>query len=43
MDRVKRQLGCSDRLQFDITTQDICVAVLDTGIGSHPDFEDRLL
>ncbi|MCI9066607.1 MAG: S8 family peptidase [Lachnospiraceae bacterium] len=43
MDRVKRQLGCSDRLQFDITTQDICVAVLDTGIGSHPDFEDRLV
>ena len=43
MDRVKRQLGCSDRIQYDVTTEDICVAVLDTGICGHPDFEDRVI
>lgn len=43
MDRVKRQLGCSDRIQYDVATQEICVAVLDTGIGNHPDFEDRVV
>lgn len=43
MDRVKRQLGCSDRIQYDVVSQEICVAVLDTGIGSHPDFEDRII
>lgn len=43
MDRVKRQLGCSDRMQYDVATQDVCVAVLDTGICDHPDFEDRVV
>lgn len=43
MDRVKRQLGCSDRIQYDVVTQEICVAVLDTGICDHPDFEDRVI
>lgn len=42
MDRVKRQLGCSDRIQYDVVTQEICVAVLDTGICGHPDFENRV-
>ena len=31
MDRVKRQLGCSEKIQYNIATEDICVAVLDTG------------
>lgn len=43
MDRVKRQLRCSDRIQYDVATQEVCVAVLDTGIGGHPDFEDRVV
>ena len=31
MDRVKRQLGCSEKIQYSVATEDICVAVLDTG------------
>lgn len=43
MDRVKRQLGCSEKIQYSIATEEICVAVLDTGIGNHPDFENRVV
>lgn len=43
MDRVKRQLGCSEKLQYSVVTEEVCVAVLDTGIGNHPDFEDRVV
>ncbi len=43
MDRVKRQLGCSDRIQYDVAAKEVCVAVLDTGICNHPDFEDRIV
>lgn len=43
MDRVKRQLGCSEKLQYSVATEEVCVAVLDTGIGNHPDFEDRVV
>ena len=43
MDRVRRQLGCSFFLQNTITTEDVTVAVLDTGIGNHPDFTNRIL
>ena len=42
MDRVKRQLGCSEDIQYGVATEEICVAVLDTGIGDHPDFEGRV-
>lgn len=43
MDRVKRQLKCSEKIQYSVATEEICVAVLDTGIGSHPDFGDRVV
>ncbi len=43
MDRVKKQLGCTENIQYSIATEEICVAVLDTGIGNHPDFEDRVV
>lgn len=43
MDRVKRQLGCSEKIQYSVATEEVCVAVLDTGIGSHPDFGDRVV
>lgn len=43
MDRVKRQLGCSEKIQYSVATEETCVAVLDTGIGDHPDFEDRVV
>ena len=42
MNRVRKQVGCSDSIQEDILTDDVCVAILDTGIGSHPDFGDRI-
>lgn len=31
MDRVKRQLGCSEKIQYSVVTEEVCVAVLDTG------------
>lgn len=43
MDRVKRQLGCSERIQYSVATEEICAAVLDTGIGNHPDFDGRIV
>lgn len=43
MDRVKRQLGCSEKIQYNVVTEEICVAVLDTGIGNHPDFRERIV
>ena len=42
MNRVRKQVGCSDSIQEDILADDVCVAILDTGIGSHPDFGDRI-
>lgn len=43
MDRVKRQLGCSEKIQYGMTAEEVCVAVLDTGIGNHPDFGERII
>lgn len=45
MDRVRKQLGCSDRLQWEIRQSDerITVAVLDTGISLHPDLRERIV
>ncbi|MBO5474519.1 MAG: S8 family peptidase [Lachnospiraceae bacterium] len=43
MNRVRKQIGCSDFIQSEIITKEITVAVLDTGIGSHPDFDNRII
>ncbi|MBP3476413.1 MAG: S8 family peptidase [Lachnospiraceae bacterium] len=43
MNRVRKQIGCSDLIQNEIMTGEITVAVLDTGIGNHPDFENRII
>lgn len=43
VERVKKQLKCSPSLQRRIETEEITVAVLDTGIGPHPDFGDRII
>ena len=43
MNRVRKQVGCSERIQNDIVTDNISVAVLDTGIGAHPDFDNRVI
>jgi serine protease AprX len=40
---VRKQIGCTDEIQREIATNDITVAVLDTGIGNHPDFDGRLI
>ena len=43
LERVKKQLRCSDLLQWQVATEKVTVAVLDTGIKAHPDFEDRII
>lgn len=48
MFRVRQQIGCTDELiascnrNRDVSDNGVGVAVLDTGIGNHPDFEGRL-
>lgn len=43
MNRVRKQVGCSDFIQRDIATEEVAVAILDTGIGIHPDFDSRVV
>ncbi len=43
VNRVRMQVKCRDEIQRNITTEEISVAILDTGIGRHPDFGDRIL
>lgn len=43
MNRVRKQVGCSDFIQEDILTDNVGVAILDTGIGMHPDFDSRVV
>lgn len=43
LNRVRKQVGCTDAIQQSILTDNIAVAILDTGIGMHPDFDDRLV
>lgn len=43
VNRVRRQVGCSDMVQNDIATDNVAVAILDTGIGMHPDFGSRVV
>ncbi|MDR2889762.1 MAG: S8 family peptidase [Lachnospiraceae bacterium] len=43
MFRVRKQLGCHDRLVSTCGNEGVTVAVLDTGIGNHPDFENRVI
>lgn len=43
MYRVRNQLGCSDLLQQSCKGNPVTVAVLDTGIYTHPDLAGRIL
>lgn len=43
MYRVRKQIHCEDCVEKGIIGKGITVAVLDTGISSHPDFDDRIL
>lgn len=43
VNRVRKQVGCTDFIQQDFLTTEVSVAVLDTGIGMHPDFDSRVV
>ena len=43
VNRVRKQVGCTDSIQQSILTENLAVAILDTGIGTHPDFDSRLV
>lgn len=43
MNRVRKQVRCSDEVQRKIVTNKVAVAILDTGIGRHPDFGNRVI
>ena len=42
MNRVRKQVRCTDFIQENRLTDEVGVAILDTGIGAHPDFDDRI-
>lgn len=41
--RVRKQIGCSDELVDACGQRGVTVAMLDTGIFLHPDFDDRVI
>ena len=41
--RVRKQIGCSDELVRSCGNRGVTMAMLDTGIAVHPDFDDRLI
>lgn len=43
VNRVRKQVGCTESIQQSILTENVAVAILDTGIGTHPDFDNRLV
>lgn len=43
MNRVRKQVRCSDSIQKSVTAEAVTVAILDTGIGKHPDFGERVV
>lgn len=43
MDRVRRQTGLQGELALRYTGRGVGVAVLDSGISYHPDFQGRIL
>lgn len=43
MNRVRRVVNYGEMEQLTYTGKDVYVAVLDSGIANHPDFENRIL
>ncbi|MDD6491947.1 MAG: S8 family peptidase [Firmicutes bacterium] len=41
--RVRQQIGCSDELTISCGKKGVTIAILDTGIAVHPDFDDRII
>lgn len=42
MDRVRKQIGAEDTVVLPYTGKGIGVAILDSGISNHPDFQGRM-
>ena len=43
MDRVKKMIHTDYAYRSGLSGQNVTVAVMDTGIVAHPDFEDRII
>ena len=43
MDHVKKQIHCQDTYTTGLTGKGVGVAVLDTGVFAHRDFDDRII
>ena len=43
VNRVKEQIRCRDAYTLGLTGRGVCVAVLDTGIFPHIDFDNRIV
>lgn len=41
--RVRKQVGCTDALVESCGKNGVTIAVLDTGIAGHPDFDNRII
>lgn len=41
--RVRWQVGCSDKLVYSCGSKGVTIAMLDTGVAFHPDFDDRII
>ena len=41
--RVRRQVGCSDELVYSCGNKGVTIAMLDTGVAFHPDFDNRII
>lgn len=41
--RVRQQVGCSDEVMASCNGRGITVAMLDTGVAFHPDFDNRII
>lgn len=41
--RVRKQIGCSDEQIYSCGTHGVTIAMLDTGIFAHPDFDNRII
>ena len=41
--RVRWQVGCSDELSFSCGNRSVTIAMLDTGVAFHPDFDNRII
>ncbi len=41
--RVRRQVGCSDELVASCGDKGVTIAMLDTGVSLHPDFDNRII